>query len=211
MVKVQATAVEDPARRGRGLDASRDAAILDAALHLVAEVGYDRVTMDAIAARAHSSKATMYRRWDSKASLVVEALRARHQDVPPLPDTGDIRTDMIVGLQRMCVSIKADELSLMTGLIMAMRGDPELARLLREQMVETKSVAARRWMARAIERGELPPTADTELFHEVAPAMVFMRMIMTGEPVDDAFIVRIVDTVLLPLLTGTTRQPPVAR
>ena len=194
----------EPVPHGRGLDLSRDAGILDAALQLVSEVGYDRVTMDAIAARAKSSKATMYRRWDSKASLVVEALKARHQDSSAMPDTGDVRSDLLQGLTNMCVSMQSDELSLMTGLLTASRSDAELARLLREQMMESKSEGARAWTERAVRRGQLPATADLELLFDVAPAMVLMRMVMTGEPVDEAFIVRIVDSVLLPILGGST-------
>jgi len=195
---------------GRGLDASRDAVILDAALQLVSELGYDRVTMDAIAGRAHSSKATMYRRWDSKASLVVDALKARHQHTPVLPDTGDIRGDLLAGVATMCHSLTSEDLALLTGLITASRSDPELARLLREQMVDSKLAASRRWTQRAIERGLLPPNADLELFHDVAPAMVFMRTLVTGEPLDDAFVTRIVDTVLLPIFQGSA-TPPVER
>ena len=138
---------------------------------------------------------------------MVDALKARHQDAPALPDTGDLRADLLQGLTNMCSTMQSDELSLMTGLLTASRNDAELARLLREQMVESKADGARAWTRRAIERGQLPPEADLELLHEVAPAMVFMRMVMTGEPVDEAFIVRIVDSVLLPILGGPTARP----
>ena len=67
-------AQEAAAHRGRQLDASRDAALRDAALELLAEVGYDRLSMDAVAARAKASKMTIYRRWSSKAELVVAAI-----------------------------------------------------------------------------------------------------------------------------------------
>ncbi|MEP6851103.1 MAG: TetR/AcrR family transcriptional regulator [bacterium] len=193
--------------QGRGLDASRDRAILDAALDLVAEVGYDRVTMDAIAARARSSKATMYRRWDSKASLVVDALKLRHYADPVVPDTGCVRDDLVEGLGTMCAAMGSQELPLMTGLITAMHSDPELARLMRQQMVEGKTAAAQRWTARAIERGQLPADADLELFHQIAPAMVFLRMVLTGQPTDEAFVGRLVDTVLMPLIDGLAARP----
>ena len=64
-----------PAKIGRPVDKLRDLAILRAALELVEEQGYDCVTMDAIALRAHAGKATLYRRWKSKPYLIAEAIR----------------------------------------------------------------------------------------------------------------------------------------
>src|SRR5580700_5639700 len=78
---------------GRPLDASRDVALRDATLALLAEIGYDRLTIDAVAARAHSSKATIYRRWSGKAELVVDALHSL-KGSPPTPDTGSLRGDL---------------------------------------------------------------------------------------------------------------------
>ncbi|MGH9122000.1 MAG: helix-turn-helix domain-containing protein, partial [Acidimicrobiales bacterium] len=77
---------------GRPLDPSRDEAICQAALTLLAEVGYDRLTVEAVAARAGAGKATVYRRWASKAALVADAL---NQIAPPqhLPDTGSLQGD----------------------------------------------------------------------------------------------------------------------
>jgi len=72
--------------RGHPLDSSRDVAIREAALDLLSEIGYDRLTMDAVAARAHASKATIYRRWQGKAALVVDALNCSKGSMPE-PDT----------------------------------------------------------------------------------------------------------------------------
>src|ERR1700679_672658 len=81
------------AHRGRHLDASRDAALRDAALELLAEIGYDRLTIDSVAARAHASKTTIYRRWSGKAELVVDALNCL-KDSRPVPDTGSLSGDL---------------------------------------------------------------------------------------------------------------------
>ena len=89
--------LHDP-RRSRRLrprvEGDREQEILDAALEVLGEVGYDRLTMDAVAQRAKASKATLYRRWNSKATLVVDGL-ARQKPLPPVPDTGDLRSDLI--------------------------------------------------------------------------------------------------------------------
>ena len=78
---------EAAAHRGRQLDASRDAALRDAALELLAEIGYDRLSIDAVAARAKASKMTIYRRWSGKAELVVDAISSLRKP-GEVPDTG---------------------------------------------------------------------------------------------------------------------------
>jgi hypothetical protein len=81
-----------------------------------------------------------------------------------------------------------------------MRGDPELARELRTQMVEDKREAAQAWTRQAIEAGYLRPGTDLTLVQEIGPAVVFARLLLTGEPVDEEFCLRLVDDVLLPLV-----------
>ena len=76
------------------VEGDREQEILDAALEVLADVGYDRLTMDAVAQRAKASKATLYRRWNSKATLVVDAL-GRMKAPPVLIDSGDLRTDLV--------------------------------------------------------------------------------------------------------------------
>ena len=80
-------------RGGRYLDSSRDPILREAALVLLAEVGYDRLTMDAVAARARAGKTTIYRRWPGKAELVVDALNSL-KGIPDIPDTGSLRQDL---------------------------------------------------------------------------------------------------------------------
>src|ERR671937_591346 len=85
---------------GRG--AARETAILQATLELLAESGYDQLTIDAVAARARCSKATIYRRWPDKAALVVTAVR-RHAGQPAAaaPETGSLRSDLLAALAAM--------------------------------------------------------------------------------------------------------------
>src|SRR5262249_3725608 len=76
------------------VEGDREQEILDAALEVLPDVGDDRLTMDAVAQRAKASKARLYRRWTSKAMLVVDAL-GRMKAPPVLPDSGDLRTDLV--------------------------------------------------------------------------------------------------------------------
>jgi AcrR family transcriptional regulator len=191
--------------RGRPLDVDLDAVILDAALALLADTGYERMTMDAVASRAKVSKATIYRRWDSKASLVVEAMRCCPFDDLDLPDTGEPRADLLAGLQGFREMANGPDGGLFNGVLTAMRDDPELARLVRERMIVPKQNRTRAWLERYVARGLLPADADVDVFHDVGMAMLASRIVITGEPVDDAFLTRVVDDVLLPLLFHPSR------
>lgn len=189
-------------RAGRPRDADREDAILTATRELVAEAGYERVTIEAVAARARASKATIYRRWPGKAQLVADALRCRPQAMPVMPDSGDLRTDMVQGILTFVADLSEHDAALMVGLAGAMRTDPELAALVREQTVSCRRTAASAWFARAVARGQIAPAVDIAVVADLVPAVVFMRLLVTGEPVDEGYVTRLVDSVLLPLLLG---------
>jgi AcrR family transcriptional regulator len=184
---------------GRG--ATRETAILRATLELLGESGYDQMTIDAVAARARCSKATIYRRWPDKAALVVTAVR-RHAGQPAAtaPDTGSLRSDLQVALQAMRSSLSGQDAALILGLLGAMHRDPELAAVVREQVLEAKREVFGAVIARAAARGDVPAAADAALLAEISSAVLFSRLLVTGEPLDDAFTQHLVDAVLLPAL-----------
>jgi AcrR family transcriptional regulator len=193
-------APETPAR-GRPRDPRRREAILQAAIMLVAEVGYDRMTVEALAARAGVSKPTIYRRWPGgKKEIIVEAIRSKHVDPDSLPDAGSLRGDLLGLLGAMIEHIDQDA-HLAAGLISQLRESEELATLMRE---EVATLERRRYdvlIARAVARGELSADARiTPLLSDVAGSVVFTRAVVTSEPLDQAFLEELVDHVLLPIL-----------
>ncbi|HUA96532.1 MAG TPA: TetR/AcrR family transcriptional regulator [Acidimicrobiales bacterium] len=194
----------DPAavrRPGRPRSEDREQAILEAALDLVVEVGYDGLSMDALAERARASKATIYRHWSGKAEVVAAAVRWRASSMAEEPpDTGSLRGDLLALLTFSCETMSSSDGALMASVLWAMRSDPELAGLMRAQMVEGKRDVIETLVSRAKERGECPPDTDATVAGEVMPAMVLSRMLVTGEPLDDEFCIHLVDDVLLPLL-----------
>ena len=103
------------ARTGRPRDADREDAILAATRALVAEIGYERLTIEAVAARARASKATIYRRWPGKAELVAEALRCRPQATRVMPDTGDLREDVVQGILAFVTDLTEEDAGLLIG------------------------------------------------------------------------------------------------
>jgi AcrR family transcriptional regulator len=207
------TGLDEPVAPSGARGPARESAICAAALELLAEVGYDRMSMDAVAGRAKASKATIYRRWPGKQELVLHAIRCRGPQQVDLPDTGSLRGDIIAVLRSVHEGIGAEDVALLSGVLRAMREAPDLARLLRQQMLDEKEHVGRTIVRRAVERGELGPAADPSVFHEVAPALMFFRVLVTGEPVDDDFLAHAADDVLIPLLacSGARATVPSAR
>jgi AcrR family transcriptional regulator len=191
---------------GRPRDEARHQAILEAAIELVAEVGYDRMSMDAIAARARASKATIYRRWPGKAELVVEAVRScgTHDGEDLIADHGSLRSDLHALLGHMRTGLEGKDGHLMFGLALAARSDPELGRVLREQLFEEKAQVAVAIVDRAAARRELTadPAVGARLLDEVAPAVMILRQ-LGGAALDDAFLDHVTDDILLPLLISS--------
>jgi AcrR family transcriptional regulator len=180
---------------------AREQAILDAALELLMEVGYDRFSMDALAERAKAGKATIYRHWSGKAQVVTEAVRRLKMDVLAAPvDTGSLRGDLLGELTQMCTSMTTEDAAIVAGVMCAMRTDAELAHLVRTQIIESKRGKFQGIVERAVRRGELPEGSTADLVDEVMPAMLMHRLVIQGEPLDEAFAVHMVDDIVLPLI-----------
>lgn len=191
--------------RGRPRDASRDVAILDAARELLAEVGYEGMTMDAVAARAGASKATLYRRWSSKVDLAVDAVTCggvRSLDPDDVPDTGSLAGDLraLEQLRRARKDSATDHL--IPGLMAEVRRDPEIARQFHESFVRPKIAQVRALLERARARGEVPADRDLDLVSTVVPALVSYRKIVAGQAVGPADVDRLMQEVLVPLATA---------
>ena len=193
---------EPPVKRPSGPRAeAREQAILDAALELLMEVGYDRLSMDALAERAKAGKATIYRHWTGKAQIVAEAVRRlKMPSLAVAVDTGSLRGDLLGELQLMCDTMTTEDAAIVAGVMSAMRTDAELAHLVRSQVIETKRGKFKVIIERAVERGELPTDSTADVVEEVMPAMLINRLVIQGEPLDEVFAVHMVDDIVLPLL-----------
>ena len=186
---------------GSKLDPERELAILGATLELLAETGYEALRLDAVASRAKASKATLYRHWPGKAELVVDAIRCYEQDdVTDEVDTGSLRGDVLATLVAMRDVMSGEMGQIMAGLVAALQKDPELARVVQTSMLEDKQQVTRRMLDRAITRGELPADTDPTVFPEVAPAILFMRIFLNAESIDDAYLIHLTDDILIPLM-----------
>jgi AcrR family transcriptional regulator len=202
---VVTTSVEEAKRAERPTGAraeAREQAILDAALELLKEVGYDRLSMDALAERAHAGKATIYRHWSGKAEIVVAALhRLKGGVVEEQVDTGTLRGDLLGELGQMCTHMTSEDAAIVAGVMSAMRSDAELADLVRTQILDSKRGKFTEVIDRAVGRGELPAGTTADLLEEVIPAVLISRLVLQGLPADTAFAEHMVDDIVLPLLS----------
>jgi AcrR family transcriptional regulator len=201
-----AAATRGPRAGGRSLDASRDVEIRAAVLELLAEVGYDQLTMEAVASRARAGKGTIYRRWPSKADLVVDAINDLKPPPAELPDTGTLPGDIRALFDGVALSGPDDAFPCIAGLAAPLVRDRELAAAFREHFVAPRVERLKVILDRAVDRGEIAPHPDADLLCAVFPAFMLHRTVIIGEPPDPAFVRRIVEDVLIPLAMST--HPP---
>lgn len=185
---------------GRKRDHSRDLAILDAVLDVLAEQGYDGMSMDAVASRAKAGKATVYRRWPSKAHLVHDAIvRMAQQDVDleSLPDTGSLRGD-IVALTRPD-AFGERRLKVIAGLTSMLASDRTgLGAAAYTASVAVWVAANRVALERAVDRREIAASADLALLSRLIPSMCMYRVAVERIALDPDFTYGLIDRVLLP-------------
>jgi len=179
------------------VEGDREQEILDAALEVLADMGYDRLTMDAVAHRAKASKATLYRRWNSKAKLVVEAL-ARTKTTPAIPDTGDLRTDLLTAFCGMGGLTDHDTTATLGAVLTAVSTDPEFASEFRRQVVGPKAAVSRTVFEHALDRGEIRDDVDLDLVAPALAGIVLHQVFVFGQTPDATLIERAIDQIILP-------------
>jgi AcrR family transcriptional regulator len=186
---------DDRPRPGRRRDPALDEAILAAALALFAEEGYAGVSIEGVAARAGVGKATIYRRYPSKAQLVVEAVRVGACLDDHLPDTGDVRADLTAMLRAMIARLRSDRGHVLVTFAAERLRHPDLAEEFERSVIGAKRAHARQIVADAVRRGDLPPDSDVEVIAEAGPALVWHHA-LHGLPLNDDLPARVIDLVL---------------
>jgi AcrR family transcriptional regulator len=159
--------------------------------------------MDAVAQRAKASKATLYRRWTSKATLVVDGL-ASQKTTPPIPDTGDLRTDLLTAFCGMGGLTDHDTTSTFGAVMTALTTDPEFAHEFRTRVLMPKSELSRTVFQRARDRGEVREDIDLDLVAPALAGIVLHRIFVMGENPGPTLIEHVIDQIILPAV-----RPPV--
>jgi AcrR family transcriptional regulator len=181
---------------GRPRSTVADQAIRDATVDLFAERGFEGFSVEDVADRAGVSKATVYRRYPSKVDLVVDAASCLTADEVTFPDTGNLRDD-VHGLARSLVETFRTSPAgrVMPVMTFERRRYPELDAGYRRFLADRKA-RTRELLRRGIERGELPPDTDVAVMGGMLVGPIFYRLMITQEPMDDAFVDGLVDALL---------------
>ncbi|GAS99972.1 regulatory protein [Mycolicibacterium fortuitum subsp. acetamidolyticum] len=169
-------------------------------LRLLQQHGYDRLTVEAVATEAKSSKATIYRRWPSKTELVLAAFieGTRVQLVPPR--TGSLRTDLLTIGTSVCTQAR-EHGSTMSAIMSEIAHSPQLSAALQSQFVLQRKKLMRDVLTEAVERGEIKAQAIHDELWDVMPGYLVFRSLIPGRPPTEATVRALVDDVLMPSLT----------
>ncbi len=184
------------------------AAILEATIAEVDEVGYADLSMEKVAERARASKASVYRRWPGKVALVVDAVHHALPDPAALADTGTLRGDLLAVLRAAGERLAGPAGRAVRGVLGDVLRDPERAEQFRARTRGNSAAMIETVLLRAHRRGELDADAVTRRQREVGPALMRSHFLTNDGPVPDEVIVEIVDEVVLPLLWSRKGSQP---
>jgi AcrR family transcriptional regulator len=169
-------------------------------LQLLQEHGYDRLTVDAVATIARASKATIYRRWPTKAELVLAAFVEGTRQVSVMPDTGTLRGDLLRLGETICAHVIAHAGTIRAVLVETCRS-AELNAMMQQQFVDQRKALMEDVLAQAVARGEIDASAITEELWDVLPGYLIFRTVLTGRSPTRRTVHDLVDNVIIPGLT----------
>jgi AcrR family transcriptional regulator len=200
------TRPEAPATSSRRRGAALEDAILAAAFDELTEVGYTAFSVEAVAARARTGKASIYRRWPTKQQLLLDALCARMPSAescgfePVLDDSVTTKQALHNVAQAIAAVITSPAGDAMRAIKCEAATDPQLARMIDEQFQAPRRLAMLALLQRGVERGEVRPDAVTPLVADVIPAILTHRVIMMREELSEQIITEIIEQIFIPLV-----------
>lgn len=198
------TTSPEPRSRGRPRLPDTDQRIVDAALKLLAEQGYARMSLDAVAAEAGVHRPTIYLRYRNKAELAMAALAALRAEEPRPDDMGDTRDALVAQLRNFQEGAARSLGMALSGTVLAEEHvTPELLALYRERIVRPRRALVRAVLERARDRDELRPDADLVVATNALIGAYYAQY-LEGIPFDDGWAERVVDTVLSGVLRRHT-------
>lgn len=194
---------------GRPRNTAHDAAIVQAAQELLARSGYNSLTIDSVASLAGVGRPTIYRRWPSKAALVIGALGENVAEAEDVPDTGSLREDLLTIRQKQLQLLSSPEgQKVLPGLAADMADHPELHPRFHQRYVAPWRRAVERAIKRAVSRGDLPVGTDDRLIADVLTGPLIFRVLFANEDMDQSSLEPAVDLVLAGLQSGQFGAPP---
>jgi len=199
--------LEAPVTRSSDGDASpwspREAELLAVTLQLLQEHGYDRLSVDAVAMTARASKATIYRRWPTKAELVLAAFVEGIRQVVVPPDTGTLRGDLLQLGELVCEQARRHTGTIRAVLVEVAR-NPALSDAVQHQFVDQRKALMHHILQQAVDRGEIDAAAIDDELWDVLPGYLMFRFIVPSRPPTRRTVQALVDNIILPSLTRST-------
>lgn len=194
--------VNEDARARRRRGAELESAILEAAWEELTAVGYANVTMEGVADRARTGKQVLYRRWRNRADLILAAMRRRVVPIADdIPDTGELRGDVLALLRRMARRYHEVGPDVVHGLAAEFSDlDPDFLAIMAGVMATI--------LKRAVARGEIRPEAITRRVTTLPVDLFRHEMLLTRDPLPETSPVEIVDEIFLPLLRARGATSP---
>ena len=180
----------------------REAEILGVTLALLQEHGYDQLTVDAVAATAHASKATVYRRWPSKAELVLAAFIEGVRKVAVPPNTGTLRGDLL-SLGETITQECGQHAGTIRAVMVEVSRHPALNDALQHQFLDQREAMLKHVLQQAVDRGEIAEDVISDELWDLLPGYLIFRSIMPGRPPTRRTVQAFVDGYLIPGLTRT--------
>lgn len=170
-------------------------AVLEAASELLMDVGYDRFSIDEVATRAGVHKTTIYRRWPTKAELIADAVRVHSAENVPIPDTGNLQGDLQALTRSVVTNIGSEEGSRRSrSIVAAAAHSEELTESMHSFWADRLALSVP-IIERAIDRGDLPAGTDPNLIIETVIGPIWIRLLLTGEPIDAGLADRVAELV----------------
>jgi AcrR family transcriptional regulator len=167
----------------------------DAVLDLLHNHELDKLSVSDVASRAGVHETSIYRRWGSRENLLIDALLSVTGVHLPVPDTGSLRADLIAYASSLAAYLTTPLGNALNRAVASSADGPETGRA-RAQYWESRYQLAREMITRAIDRGELPDTADPRFVLELLVAPLHFKVLLTREPLDPALPSRLVDAIL---------------
>jgi len=181
------------ARRGRPRSPAAREKILAATAALLSEGGFQAVTMEAVAARTGVAKTTLYRWWPNRAAVALDCVSARMTPIADTPRAGSYRKRFQRQLKATIRLLNGRQGQAILALIGAKQTDPPLGKAYSAQIARPRRAQTRRMAQQAIQAGKIAPGTDPDLFLDAIYGPLYYRKVVSGEPVTDDFIDRIVD------------------
>jgi AcrR family transcriptional regulator len=182
---------------------SREIELLAVTLRLLQEHGYDRLTLDAVAATARASKATVYRRWPTKAELVLAAFIEGIRQVAVPPDTGTLRGDLLQLGELICQQA-CQHAGTIRAVLVEVSRNAALNDVMQHQFVDQRKALIHHILRQAVDRGEIDEAAIISELWDLLPGYLIFRSIIPSRPPTRRTVQALVDDVIIPSLIRST-------